>query len=288
MFGDEEGVHVTDDRGLHWTTTHVDEDRPELLVEADDGTLLLSTRSGRLLRSADGGDTWVDPGDRIPAMASILTPRPAFAAHPDVLIGTRAGVWLWSEGAAPARWAPFQRLDNTSGFWDRTDPPAPIVDTEAAMDSVQGIPEGTTFAAWVRGDRLDVIGRGDPDGGVIVSVDGATVAQSLGDAPPGIAVLVTVDGLTDAWHRLELRGVGTGILLDAVEIRGEGASLPSFDDPTPAPPGDCPTPDTGTASTEEPGCGCATDLPADGTTPLVAGILLLATRRRRATTTAAS
>jgi uncharacterized protein (TIGR03382 family) len=79
----------------------------------------------------------------------------------------------------------------------------------------------------LRGHTLRVLGVPDAASVVEVHVDGVAAGELSGTgeiAYGEMQVLWELSGLEDRWHEIELHGEeGSGILVDAIDARGEGA-----------------------------------------------------------------
>jgi hypothetical protein len=299
---DDLGLWTSDDGGTTWA------DRApwgtDLFVEmarTSDGTLVASSRSGRVGRSTDGGDTWEDLGLLLPGFAYDIVPRPDWAAHDDVLFATHDGAWVvrGAAGASPtlSRWMDVQRIDDWSEYIQCDGCSTPLADPEADMGSIQPVDPGVRLTARVRGVAVQVFGRSDGASSGQLSIDG-TVRATFGDTVVD-GLLARVDGLDAGEHEVTIEGLaGSGLLFDALE--GVGTAPPIEMDGVPA--DDTGTGETGTGNDTGTGtgdsaadsedvhdstegvrasrCGCAA-----GGSPAVLGALpalafLLARRRR--------
>lgn len=246
LWADAGGVHGSDDAlATAWTVEPTGDDTVLQLQVADDGTAFLVTTAGEVWRSGDGGETWDDLSLRVPAWAHVMAPRPDFADHPDLLVGTHDGLFHLGDATGDptlARWARWQRADDHSGYALCADCPASHADPAAGLDSARAVPAGATLTATLRGTHLRVLGVPVDGGAADLSVDGVSYGAL---AERGLNVLAEVD-LADGWHEVRVDGrSGDGVWLDALEMTGPGDVL-TVADGTGA-HGDHP----------ESGCGCA-------------------------------
>lgn len=228
LFGHDSGLEVLSLDGAETRTAHpAGGDPPMSLALADDGTVLLATRSGRMLESPDGGDTWIDLALRLPAVPLVIAPWPRFASTRSALVGTPDGIWRIDFAAASGlRWAPVDRVDSAAAqLVVRSGPRVGRADDEADLDDVRPLEPGTHVEAWVRGHTVSARGASEGTGAVELRVDGMAVATIGADATDGIVEIARIEGLEDGWHRVELLGLaGTGVVLDALEGRAEPAA----------------------------------------------------------------
>lgn len=226
VVADALGAHLSDDGGETWTDTSLPPDDPPVEgAPADDGTLFLTTRSGVLLRSTDGGERWDELGIRFAAAPMALSPRPDFAHHPDLLVGAPDGAWLVRDAdATPTleRWGGWMEIHlGRSEFY--TCPDCPEAEEVDGFESGMGlrVPDGATLEAMLRGHTLTITGTLPDGSSARVVIDGETVGTVTAGDP-----LFTESGLEDRWHRVRVEGTGgEGVLLEGLQARGEGGSL---------------------------------------------------------------
>ncbi len=273
-----DAVLLASDDAFASTTTalSLDDDRVVAVAVADDETVVVATLSGRLLASSDRGDTWIDTGQRLPAAPWSLTARPGFAERPDVVAATPDGAYVLGDPTGDAtlkRLASLQRIDDASEFWayGAAGCPPSHNDPRGEMGTLRALDEGCVLRQWIRGTEIRLLGI--PGGSATLAVDG--------DAPVGFGTgaggeLVELVSLTvaEGWHHVELRGMLSGILFDALEGSGDGVLL------APNPIADSyPAPEPATAP--EPGTACGgCDAPAGSSAAALLVALPLVTRRR--------
>lgn len=223
LFLDDDGLHWTEDGGLSWTTdAPLGDDALVALAVAPDGALFAASASGWLLRSDDGGDTWVDLALRSTGHVYQIAPRPDYADHDDVLLATHDGLYALRDasGAAPTleRWADLRRVDDRAEYWTCDGCGASVSDATAGMDSLTPLSSGAEVRLWLRGDTVRVWGTSDGTGGATLAVDGVAVASFGSAVASAVDVLAEVGGLGDTVHEVVLTGSGSGgLYLDAVE-----------------------------------------------------------------------
>ncbi|MFZ5481614.1 MAG: hypothetical protein ACOZNI_32930 [Myxococcota bacterium] len=250
VFGEDAGVRASDDGGASWTLVEVAPGDPVVtMAMAETGRLFLATRSALLMYSDDAGSTWDTLGDRLPARVYVLAPRPGYAVHPDLLVGTHDGTFLARGTVAPTRWAAYQRLDAQGALLSCSGCPESLADADASMDGLQPLEPLDTLSGWVRGARIRVLG--ESTGVAELRVDGDV------EAPIGYSddVLADVE-VAAGWHFVEIVGVEDGVLIDAIEGFGDGALLELDEEPIDT--GD-PWPDPADTGSPPPGfrdCGC--------------------------------
>ncbi len=216
VFGDEDGVHLSDDDGETWTTVDPAPGDPiQVMTSSDDGTLFLATRTAQVMRSQDEGVTWSALGGRLPAHVYTLAPRPGYAETPDLLIGTHDGTFLCQGAAGPVRWAQYQRIDASGYLATCTDCPDPAPALGRGMGDTQPLRKDSVLTAWVRGDQVDTLGAGGcTSGDLVATIDGVDV----GDPREGV-------DLSPGWHRVEIRAPNGSASVDAIEGRTASATV---------------------------------------------------------------
>lgn len=230
VLADGDGVHRSDDGGRTWTHEPLDGDAAAELAAAGDGTLFLTTATGRLLRSRDGGEGWEDLGIRFGGSTFVLAPRPGFPERDDLLVGGADGVWHVIDAAGEpslVRWGAWQRVEESGTFFLRCDGCMRVeAIAGASLGYAQRLDEGHALAGWMRGHTVRVLGVSEGGGEVALVVDGVERLRFGEDAVAVPGLLAAVGGLADAWHRVEVRGVaGNAVLVDALEAYGEGSAL---------------------------------------------------------------
>lgn len=220
----------------------------------DDGTVFVGRRDGRLLRSDDGGVTFTTLDARLPAPAAALAPRPGFAAHPDVLAATVAGVFHVADDVA-TRWGP-QAVDDRSGYL-RADCGEAVIDADAALSRVVRLPPGCTAWTRVRGTAITVTGSVPRAGRARVRIDDTVVCDEGRRVDHD--VICAADDLADAWHHVAIEADGDAIDVDVVLAASGAPALAA--DPRP--------------------CGCAAAGGPGGALAAALVAAALAVRRRR-------
>ncbi len=201
-----------------------DEEPLRNLAFADDGTGFAATRSGRLLRSEDGGESWQHLPGRLPAPPRQLAPRPGFADWPELLVASYDGIYAVDPDGAAERFARYQPIDDASEYVRCLDC-AQEEDPGAAIGSLTRLATGDRLRVNLRGHSLQLLGAVESPSSAAVWVDGAEHAFAWDEAPLG-SVLFSVEGLEDSWHRVELQLVeGEGLLVDQWEARGADRTL---------------------------------------------------------------
>lgn len=264
-----EGVLLSEDGEL-WTAPETPPDAaPRVLVQADDGTLLLVTRDGQLYRSDDGGLRWAPVGEPFPAAVYDLVPAPGFGTEHWVLFGTTAGVFWSEDGGESVHPLPrYERLEAGSVFLSCREGDDPLEpECPSYTDRGQGAGGGWeltqalghTLRFTFHGHTLQVHGPTRRDPPYTVWVDGAELATVTPDGEPW-----TSEALDPGWHDVVITPADEGTLsLDWIAVWGPGEPMPLGD-----PPHD-----------PEPGCRCRENHPSAGVLlPLLWGL----TRRGRA------
>ncbi len=241
------------------------------LSRADDDTLVATTRGARVLRSDDVGATWSDTGIDLPAAVPAVAVRPGFAAHPDVLLATYDGGWLYNADG-DARFGRYERVDNSSGFAE-TEGVVTKDDPAAALGSCASMRPASAIRVLVRGSRVRVLGRAGGQSQAIVRIDGAQVATVGGSVVDDAQGEIWRSGaLPDAWHHVEVAGqLGEDLCVDGIEATAEGAVLDVPDlEPDPG--------DTGTGGGRR--CGCGDKGGGDAVGIVLIGLWAVGGRRR--------
>jgi photosystem II stability/assembly factor-like uncharacterized protein len=252
------GVLVSDDRGASWSSRPFPAQRPDLLTEADDGTLFVVTRVGQVVRSEDGGDTWSEVGPPFAPIVHTMVAAPHFDVRGLLLAGTSDGVWI-----SPDRGDHWQRMRRYELWEDETvhlvcaavdGAPCPRIDDPARgnLGAVR-LGVGSVLSFVFRGERARLAVEGI--GRVAVSVDGAETAEYDVDGP------ITLELPGGAWNDVTvevLAADGDGLVLDYAETWGLGEVVPLW----------------GWL------CGCASG-PRSGWAAVPAALWLVVRRRRR-------
>lgn len=263
VFLDEGGARYSDD-GLTWFTWTGFGDDPARVIEAAGTMLFVATESGAIWRSDDGGESFVDLGVRTTSPVHVIRGSPKFDKEKLLLIGTHDGVFTlddpFSDHPTIGRWAPYQRVDDTSAYLVCSGCGDSVEDKDAGMGAMRELGSSGVAHLSVRGTSLEIFGACDEDSLAELWIDGTFISEIGGRKEPHPARLTRVEGLPWDWHEVELRAVRSGVLLDAIAASG------------PRPEGD--VADVGCAS------GCATGGPA-ASVPLLAAVLLALTIRRR-------
>lgn len=283
---DSTGWWTSADGGATWEQADLDiPDGVATAAQADDGTVFVATGSGGLWRGEEAGARWVDLGLRANAPIHVVAPRPRFAVHGDVLLGTHDGVRRvrGAGGDAPelVAWGAWQRIDDLSELLACVGCVEESVSwPQAGMDRVRRVEAGARLHAWVRGEQVVVVGASEGASLVELVVDGEVRATFGGEAVE-LGPLGTVEGLAPGWHEVELVAVeGSGVVVDALEGRGADVPFETSEDPEETGdtglPNDTAVPgDSGGeppraswhidrrwyARTPGPGCGCASGGP---------------------------
>ena len=224
------GIVVSDDAFA--TATEVlllERDQVLSIHMSDDGSAVAGTLAGLLYASADSGDTWSLVPGRLSAPAWDISSLADGDGQGFFVVGTLDGVHLVTRTTAGAwevsRMPRWQRIDDSSGYWQREGVDVDKESDEAAMDSRTLLVPAGTMTTMFRGSSLTVLGTADGASVGNVWIDGALVG-SIGEHVSN-GVLYTTP-LADGWHELTLAGVaGEGIFVDAIEATGAGGLLPS-------------------------------------------------------------
>lgn len=229
---DDAGVHLSDDAGRTWTVVTVDPlDPPATLTGAPDDSLFLLTASGRLWRSADGGDSWGPTGVRLPADTFHLVPRPDFYAVPELIAGTADGLYRIEDATGTprlSRWAAWERVEASgTEFGVCTTCPDPRDWPGAGSVDVQPLDTGAAWETTMRGDRLRLYGATLGVGSVVMEVDGVEVARVDDLWDPHVDLRAEVDVAPAPWHHVRL--TGRNFLVDAVEAESDLSPLDGVD-----------------------------------------------------------
>ncbi len=223
FLGHEGGVCWSDDDGASWTSDDpLEADAPHRLAMADDGTIVMATRSSRLLRSDDGGESWVDLDLRLPAQVYALACHPDFAQDDQLLAGSFDGLYrvrdLHSAVPSTDRWARHELVDNTSTYL-RYDPGADPQPWETAvMSQVQPFEPQLSAELGLRGDTIRFLGMSDGASQVRVVVDHGEAFVIGGQISLMPSDLGGIQDLSEGFHHVTLTGIsGSGLQLDAIE-----------------------------------------------------------------------
>jgi hypothetical protein len=231
VVADDAGAWWSDDAGLTWNMAALPaEDPPGELKIASDDSLWLTTRSGVLLRSLDGGESWEDTGVRFTSMPQALTPRPGFPDHPELLVGTADGVWVVEDPEGDAwieRWGGWQRVQVNGSSFSQCEGCAPTELFDAFRGAGgQRLDPGATLRTTLRGDRIAVTGLCDRASEAVLRVDGVQITRFGDRVDVSAHTLATAQGLADTWHEVEIAGVrGDGVVVSGIEARGDGVVL---------------------------------------------------------------
>jgi len=195
-----------------------------LLATADDGTVFGVDVTGQLYTSADGGDTFVASAVTLPTQTRAMVPRPDFAAHPDLFLGTLDGTFV-VRGDTVERYANLQRVDDGAQFV-LCEACTSVDDAAAVLGQHSELAVNSWIEGNLRGTRLALIGAAPAGAVVRVTVDEVEQGSFTVDPSEDITgELWSADGWTDGWHRVRVRvDVGT-VDVDALEARGPSAEL---------------------------------------------------------------
>ncbi len=218
------GLWTVDDNAAPVLTRDGVADPVLTLALADDDTLFGVTRSGAIITSVDRGLTWSDTLARMTANAPTMATRPGFAQHPDLLLASYDGGWLYNADGLQ-RFGRYERLDDSGGFLT-VDGTVTEPDAVSAIGNCTPMRPASTASGAVRGTRIRVLGHAGGSSQIAFSVDGVQVA-TLGDSVvSGQGELWSSGELTDGWHRVGLEGlVGDDVCLDGVEATGPATAL---------------------------------------------------------------
>ncbi len=247
------GVIWSDDGGENWTSASAPPSgRPRHMTQADDGTLLLSTRDGQVWRSDDGGDTWAARGAPIKPAIFDLVAGPDFATWQALLAGTQAGpYWSTDSGSTWALLPRYERFEDSSihfecyrgGVEDQANPCDKYEDTAHGFGGGYALGVGDELAFTFEGHAFGILGAQDGDGSVQVSIGGVDQGTLTAD---GLELLVT--GLESGWKDVVLtvqEAGDAGFRIDLIETWGDGEEMPTSAEDT----GDTgPTADSGDTS----------------------------------------
>ncbi len=201
-----------------WTWAQLPEDAAitRFIVAADDGTLVASTRTERLLRSHDGGETWEDMGVQLYGQVEALDVRPDFAIHPQVLASTPSGLFAVDEDGTYLRWFGLQQVDDNTDFVFCTADCTVEDRADAALGTVTLVPPGNGIAAWLRGSTVRVIGQSDTEARVELLVDETSFGSWTVEPGELGQVLAEVNDLQVTMHLVELDVIeGDAVHIDA-------------------------------------------------------------------------
>lgn len=233
VIANEDTVRYSDDGGLSWAFTILDEP-PSTLIHAGAETLFLFSRGGHVLRSDDGAESWKKLGVFIPAAVFVAEARPDFEATDfpadDVLIATADGMYRLAEasGDAPVLvpWGRFQRSE--AGGTDYIHCPLCPEGSEwdgAAFGTIQAVPMGAALDTALRGDLVRIVGVVPTVTRIAVQIDG--VERLRTDLmPTALGSLVELGGLTDGWHSIVVKvEAGGPLLIDGMEAESPSEPL---------------------------------------------------------------
>jgi hypothetical protein len=222
IFGDPAGLHRVSDRGATWVdTTIAGGDVPVELACAAGDHAFAATRSGKLLRSDDRGETWIELEPRLSSQATVMVSSPGFIEEAHFLVANLDGVWELVDPAGEASlqpWTAWQRVDNHSGFVVKEGCPGSRTDESASMNSRQPVPWGCGMSLPIQGETIRILGISGPEGSAQIRIDGVPAGQVPDQDVQDSSVLAVVEGLEPGWHRIEILGSGDDSLeIDAVE-----------------------------------------------------------------------
>lgn len=256
-----EGIEVRSDGG--WT--HRSDVPTRRVLCTRDGTLIAATRTQRLLRSTDGGESWSDIGAQLEGQVEALGANPAFNLHPEVVAMTPAGAFRVDADGRVSRWMGLQQADDQSHYAEFVDYQPATGDQSmpgARLGTVHALGVGGIATVWLRGTEVVILGAVVGEAEVELRVDGSATRATRTDLPLG-GVLASAGGLPEGLHRVEVEVIaGDGVVIDAAQ--GVEASAPlGWGEPLAAR-----------------GCGCEAHRSRGTVAAAVVGWLLLSCRRR--------
>ncbi len=227
VVADDAGVYTSED-GVLWTTWDgFGDDVPLVLASAGD-RVYLTTRSGHLWRSDDGGLSFMDLGVQLNAPVHILVGNPSFDAEPKLLIGTHDGVYTLDDPLSNApqlvRWAPYQRVDDASAYFACRSCGDRVEDADAGLGELRALGADGVASATLRGESVELYGTVDAGAAAELWVDGSWVA-TVDTRAKSPALLTRVDGLQPGWHSVEVRAIVDGVRVDALAASSSGATF---------------------------------------------------------------
>ncbi len=189
LFAADNGIVWTDDPGDEWQEDDATERERILLLEpADDGTLFAATTGGLVLRSDDGGESWVELPLRLPASLYALASHPSFGSSGHLLVGTHDGPFLvldaWSDQPTWGYWGGHNLVDDFSNYVERVGLGEPEDYPGQRLTSVGRILAGGSMRTGLRGATLWIHGAVQSVSVVEVYVDGELVGNLGSQANP--------------------------------------------------------------------------------------------------------
>ncbi|MBZ0263646.1 T9SS type A sorting domain-containing protein [bacterium] len=168
--GDTDGVHTSTDGGATWTQTGNVTGIPNNMAVAGDGTILLSSNSGTLLRSTDNGENWESIFQNDGAEGAI-----------------RAYTMLTNNGT-------FIIGSDTRGIYTSTDNGDSFVNSSHGLHGVHVISvsqntDGDVFAVTGDRDRLGI-----PRNGQLHRFNSADNSWEELTSPVGVSAVACIDG----------------------------------------------------------------------------------------------
>ena len=192
------------------------------VVTTSDDTLVAATRTGRILTSSDGGDTWTDVGAQLSGQIEALAPNPDFASHREVIACTAAGAFLvdTSGVGTVSRWLGTQQMDEETEyaeFWSYAPPGESEAGAGAMLGTVRHLVPGTVATVWTRGTSLRLLGEADGAVELSMHVDGAAIGTLATGVTSPDGILASADGLADGLHLVELEVLQGEVWVDAAQ-----------------------------------------------------------------------
>jgi photosystem II stability/assembly factor-like uncharacterized protein len=229
--GKSAGVRLSDDAGTSWREVELSlVDRPDALVMADDGTLIVVSRVGQLYRSEDGGETWDPIAEPFAPLIHEVRTAPYFDVRGLVIVTTSDGVFY-----SPDRGDHFERMPR----YERLEDQAVQVSCTSALEGPCKLwPDASlgNGGAWLLlpGDRLEWSFVGDALR--LVGMDGGSARVGVDGERPVLVDVVDgalfLDGLDEGWHDVVVTVVDAGadgFRVDYLETFGPGEPLPLWE-----------------------------------------------------------
>jgi photosystem II stability/assembly factor-like uncharacterized protein len=220
---DNNGVYVSWDRGQTWENPGVLRDSVISMIEdpSEPGVVLVTTRRNGLLRTRDGGRSWVGLGLERPTFGrdiriASLVATPNDPDHVYAIPGYGPGLFESEDGGAS--WSPVVGLPDLMGV----DLAAAVVNPDSPTDIYASGFGGAVFHSENGGKSWRLITQNLPRGGhapIAVSDDGTLFA---GPSDRGVWVRATH---TDEWTRT---GLGTATV-ERLWVSPEGNRIFALD-----------------------------------------------------------